>query len=97
MSTPFASPIDLRQIPPPARHSLIFSRVEALLPGQSLELINDHDPQPLNAQLQMRNPDVFSWNYLEKGPYVWRVQIGKSAAVARASSGSCCSGGGCCG
>jgi uncharacterized protein (DUF2249 family) len=95
MSASFASSIDLRQIAPPARHPLIFSTFEALLPGQALELINDHDPQPLNAQFELRSPGQFSWNYLENGPQVWRVEISKSAKAASAASGGCC--GGCCG
>jgi len=97
MSASFASTIDLRQIAPPARHSLIFSSFEALQPGQTLQLINDHDPAPLNQQFQMRSPGLFSWSYLEQGPQVWRVQIGKSAKATSAASGNCCSGGACCG
>lgn len=97
MSASSTPALDLRQIAPPQRHSLIFSTFAALQPGQNLELINDHDPQPLNAQFQMRSPGQFSWNYLEKGPQVWRVQIGKNAAAEVAASGSCCSGGSCCG
>jgi uncharacterized protein (DUF2249 family) len=93
MSAPLASTPDLRQIAPPQRHSLIFSSFAALLPGQALELINDHDPQPLNAQFQLRSSGLFSWSYLEKGPQVWRVQIGKSAKAASAASGGCCGGG----
>lgn len=92
MSASTATALDLRQIAPPQRHALIFSTFEALLPGQSLELINDHNPQPLNDQFQMRSPGQFSWDFLEQGPEVWRVQIGKTA---KAAGGSCC--GGCCG
>lgn len=97
MSASSAPSIDLRQIPPQQRHSLIFSGFEALLPGQTLELVNDHDPQPLNAQFELRVPGMFSWSYLEKGPQVWRVQIGKSVKAANAAADSCCSGGSCCG
>lgn len=97
MSVPLATTIDLRQIEPSARHTLILSSYAALLPGQALEIINDHDPAPLNAQFQVRSPGMFSWNYVEQGPQVWRVQIGKTAGEASAASGSCCSGGACCG
>ena len=97
MSASFASTLDLRQIASPQRHSLIFSSFAALLPGQALELINDHDTQSLNEQFQMRSPGLFSWSYLEKGPQLWRVQIGKSAKAANAAADSCCSGGACCG
>ena len=97
MSASTARALDLRQIAPPQRHSLIFSTFEALQPGQSLELVNDHDPMPLRAQFQMRSPGQFSWNYLEQGPQVWRVEIGKSAKAEAAVAGGCCSGGACCG
>ena len=97
MSAPFASTIDLRQIAPSERHPLIFSSFAALLPGQTLQLINDHDPQPLNEQFQMRSPGLFRWSYLEQGPQVWRVQISKSAKTTSTASGGCCSGGACCG
>ena len=40
------------------REPPIFRSFEARLPGQTLELINHHDPQPLNAQFQLRAPTV---------------------------------------
>lgn len=92
MSATLANALDLRDIAPPQRHALIFGAFDALAPGQVLELVNDHDPRPLNEQFQMRLPGQFSWSYLEKGPAVWRVQIGKSA---KAAGSTCC--GGCCG
>lgn len=97
MSLTSAAILDLRQIAPPERHALIFNSFANLLPGQALELINDHDPQPLNAQFQMRASGQFSWGYLEQGPAVWRVQIGKKAPAASNAAGGCCSGGACCG
>ena len=74
--------LDLRAIPPRERHSLVFSAVRRLAAGQALELTNDHDPAPLHHQLQAEFPGRFSWDYLERGPEVWRVQIGKQAAAA---------------
>lgn len=98
MSTPLANTLDLRQTALPQRSSLLFSHCAALLPGQTLQLINDHDPEPLNVQFQLRSPGLFNWTYLEQGPQQWRVEIGKSAAAAsNAAPGSCCSGGACCG
>ena len=95
-STPPA--IDLRTIAPRDRHALVFSRVDALQPGQSLHLLNDHDPQPLRFQLEDRAFGQFEWAAQESGPTVWRVRItrvgGKPIPVA---TGSCCSGGACCG
>lgn len=96
MSLSSVSTLDLRQLAVSERHAQVFTRFAALAPGQSLQLVNDHDPQPLSEQLQQRSPGQFSWSYLEQGPQVWRVEIGKSAkAAAPVSPGGCC--GGCCG
>lgn len=92
MSTLSSNVLDLRPIAPLQRHAQIFSLFETLQPGQTLELLNDHDPQALNAQFELRSPGQFSWTALEQGPDVWRVQVGKTAAKA---ASSCC--GGCCG
>lgn len=85
--------LDIRAIAAPERHPLIFKTFENLPLGASFELTNDHDPQPLQNQLLARYGDEFTWSYLENGPEVWKVQIGKSAVA----SSSCCSGGACCG
>lgn len=96
-----ADTLDLREIAPRERHATIFGRFDALLPGQSLQLLNDHSPQPLRYQFDARSTGQFEWIALESGPAVWRVQITRVAAAAapsaRAAGGSCCSGGACCG
>lgn len=71
--------LDVRQIPPPQRHPLIFSTFERLTPGQFFILVNDHDPKPLFYQFQVERTGEFTWEYLERGPEVWRVRIGKQA------------------
>ena len=40
--------LDLRTIPPRERHPLIFGRFDGLAVGQALQLVNDHNPQPLH-------------------------------------------------
>jgi uncharacterized protein (DUF2249 family) len=70
--------IDVRQTPPAKRHPMIFGTFEDLQPGQSFILVNDHDPKPLYYQFQAEKTGQFEWNYLEKGPDVWRVEISKS-------------------
>jgi uncharacterized protein (DUF2249 family) len=89
--------IDVRTIVPRERHTLIFGRFHALQPGESLELINDHDPRPLYYQMQAQSPGAFTWTYLQAGPEVWRVSIAKTAQTAArpATDGNCCSGGSC--
>lgn len=71
--------IDVRQIPPRDRHPLIFQTFEALSPGESFVLVNDHDPKPLYYQFSFEREGQFDWEYLEEGPEVWRVRIRKRA------------------
>lgn len=96
MTSTFVTTIDVREIAPRERHSLIFSRFDALQPGQALQLVNDHDPKPLHHQFRDRSFGKFEWTYLEAGPALWRVQISKiNAVVTQVAGGSCCSGGAC--
>jgi uncharacterized protein (DUF2249 family) len=69
--------VDVREIPPRARHPLIFDTFDALQSGESLILVNDHEPRPLYYQFKAERPDAFSWEYLEEGPDVWRAQIAR--------------------
>lgn len=69
--------LDVSQILPPQRHPLIFNTFEALQPGETFILVNDHDPKPLYYQFKFEREGQFTWDYLEQGPVVWRVQIGK--------------------
>ena len=39
--------LDLRSIMPFERHELIFQKWDALKPGETLKIINDHDPKPM--------------------------------------------------
>ena len=100
-STLAAAPVttlDLREIAPRERHAMIFGRFDALQPGESLQLLNDHDPQPLRHQFDSRSFGQFEWAALEAGPALWRVRITRIGAKASAAAGdSCCSGGACCG
>lgn len=81
-SQPGTDVIDVRSLVPAQRHAKIFELVHALTPGQRFVLVNDHDPKPLYYQLEAEYPKQFSWNYLERGPEVWRVEIGKPAVAA---------------
>ncbi len=86
MSTSQSKVIDVRPIAPRERHPLIFDTFARLQPNESFELVNDRDPKPLFYQFQAELPGLFSWDYLEQGPDVWRVRIGKATAGT-----SCCS------
>jgi uncharacterized protein (DUF2249 family) len=73
--------IDVRSIPPRERHPLIFRTFDDLNSGEAFELVNDHDPRPLNYQFQHERAGQFEWEYLEEGPEVWRVRISKVGAA----------------
>jgi uncharacterized protein (DUF2249 family) len=75
--------LDVRQVAPAVRHPIILQAFAALAPGTSLILINDHDPKPLYYQFKFEQADRFTWEYLEQGPEVWRVNIGKAGASVR--------------
>ncbi|GIX08083.1 MAG: aminotransferase [Candidatus Poribacteria bacterium] len=70
--------LDVREIVPRERHPLIFRTFDELRPGESFVLVNDHDPKPLFYQFQAERAGQFTWEYLEQGPEVWRVRIGRS-------------------
>lgn len=46
-------------------------------PAGPVELVNDHDPFPLQNQFNFMKRGQFSWDYLQEGPDLWRVRIGK--------------------
>lgn len=71
--------VDVRTIIPRERHPLIFKTFDGLAVGDSFELVNDHDPKPLYYQLTAERPGQLSWTYLQQGPEVWRVQVGRAA------------------
>lgn len=79
MSTPtIKATVDVRNIIPRERHPLIFDTFKQLTPGEAMLLVNDHDPKPLFYQFQAELSDMFSWDYVEQGPEVWQVCIGKT-------------------
>jgi uncharacterized protein (DUF2249 family) len=67
--------LDVRAIPPRDKHPSIFRAFDSLQSGQTLTLVNDHDPRPLRYQLMAERPDTFDWEYEAQGPEVWRVNI----------------------
>ncbi len=73
----FAATVDARQYAPKDKHPTILGTFASLKPKEKMELINDHDPRPLYYQFNVEMPDQFEWEYLEEGPEVWRVSIGK--------------------
>jgi uncharacterized protein (DUF2249 family) len=67
--------LDTRQIPHAIRHATIFGALGAVAPGFSLDLVANHNPLPLLAQLDEKHPGDFAVSYLDDGPEVWRLRF----------------------
>lgn len=67
--------LDVRLLPPREKHPTIFETFDALEPGESFVILNDHDPVPLRYQLMAERPGSVGWEYLEEGPEIWRVVL----------------------
>lgn len=73
-----AERINASQIPGAIRHTTIFEHFEALDAGESFILENDHDPLPLQFQLNsLYGENTFKWEYLERGPDWFQIKITK--------------------
>lgn len=44
--------LDVRDRPPADRHATVFDAFESLAPGESVTVVNDHDPSPLIHQIE---------------------------------------------
>ena len=76
-----ADEVDVRDVPKPQRHPMIFQRFSKLAVGEAFVLINGHDPRHLHDEFERDYPRRYSWNYVETGPTEWRIRIGKCAAA----------------
>jgi uncharacterized protein (DUF2249 family) len=69
--------LDVRRLIPARRHEQIFAVYGELVAGTAFVLVNDHDPKPLYYQFAAEHPGEFTWDYVEAGPTVWKVRIGR--------------------
>lgn len=67
--------VDLRPMIPPERHATVFAALDALTPGATFVLINDHAPIPLLRRIEQAWPDDFDVEFLQDGPDAWQVAI----------------------
>jgi uncharacterized protein (DUF2249 family) len=75
-----AETIDIRLLGPCAdRKARVLAAFDALIPGASLNVVNDHLPNGLRAHFEEQRPGAFSWRVLEAGPVVFRVEITRVA------------------
>ncbi|MEO6684201.1 MAG: iron-sulfur cluster repair di-iron protein [Ginsengibacter sp.] len=69
--------LNVTLLEPRMKHPTIFVRFDELNTGESLTIFNDHDPKPLYYQLLGERGNIFTWEYLEEGPELWKVKITK--------------------
>ncbi|MEW6295171.1 MAG: DUF438 domain-containing protein [Candidatus Diapherotrites archaeon] len=69
--------LDLRKMMPFKRHTKILETWNNLKEGQTLRIINDHEPKPLHYLFQAEFKGQFEWNYEQKGPKDWVFKIKK--------------------
>ena len=67
--------LDVRELPHSVRHAMIFEALDAVAPAATIVLLAPHDPVPLLAQLEQRQPGAFETAYLERGPVDWRLRL----------------------
>jgi len=67
--------VDLRPLPPPERHATVHRELDALAPGETLELVNDHKPDPLRHEIEAERPGEYSWTDGQDGPDVFTATI----------------------
>lgn len=66
--------LDVRLLDGPAKHATIHQRFDALGPGQTLTIVNDHDPKPLYYELCAERADRFdaaAYRAYPAGERVW--------------------------
>ncbi|MCC6384228.1 MAG: iron-sulfur cluster repair di-iron protein [Bacteroidia bacterium] len=78
METTADNVLNVTLLEPRKKHPTIFARFDDLKEGESLTILNDHDPKPLYYQLVAERGNIFAWEYLEEGPQWWRIKISKN-------------------
>ena len=73
--------LDVRPLPKPGKHPAIFRAYAALGVGESLVLVNDHDPRHLRDEFEVEHPGGYAWEYLARERGAYRIRITKLAAT----------------
>lgn len=56
---------------------ILFETLDSLQMGESIEIIDNHDPSSLYEELQAYRPNEFEWNCIEEGPDTWKISVEK--------------------
>ncbi len=77
--------LDVRSLFPAERQRSVFANYDRLGAGAKFVLMNDRDPRPLYRRFDAERHGKFSWRYLQQGPAIWRVEIGRPDPAQRGS------------
>lgn len=74
--------LDLRDVPPPERHPKIHDAFEALEPGETLTIVNDHEPKPLFYEMKAEVDafDAHEYAVEHRGPEEFVAELPKREA-----------------
>lgn len=67
--------LDVRPVSMRRKRLTIAAIVGSLKPGESFVLVDDGDLESMRDQFDAEQPGTLEWEYLERGPAVWRVRI----------------------
>jgi uncharacterized protein (DUF2249 family) len=67
--------VDMITLPHDIKHQKLFGTIGSMQSGETLLIINDHDPRPLYFRLNGQQPGAFGWEYEQEGPDVWKVIV----------------------
>ncbi len=73
--------LDVRPLRKPEKHPAIFGAYAGLAVGESLTLVNDHDPRHLHDEFEVEHPGGYTWEYLARDQGDWRIRITKLAST----------------
>lgn len=74
--------IDVRTLPVQRRHSVVFEAYQQLTVGQSMVVVNDHEPHGLHEEFDREFAGAFSWDVVSAEGVEHRVRITKRAITA---------------
>jgi uncharacterized protein (DUF2249 family) len=73
--------LDVRPLAKPDKHPRIFARFRRLAVGESLVVIDDHDPRELRDEFAAELTGSYRWEYLAREPRNWRIVITKTTST----------------
>ena len=74
-----ATTLDVRDVPPAERHQQIHDAFAALSSGETLAIVNDHDPKPLFYELRAEVDafDAEGYSVEQRGPAEYVAELPK--------------------